>query len=104
MIRPVDRFVEWYCMLTISRSSLWFDLERFPGEEGFCFRSDDSNSLLNLGGEQDESYSLLPKDDEGWEESIFCLENIASMPSFRFVMGSIKLADSVPTLPTSLGT
>ena len=40
------------------------DLKRLPGEEP-CFRSDDSNSLLSLEGGQIESYSLLPKDDEG---------------------------------------
>jgi hypothetical protein len=64
MIRPMGRFVEWCYKLTISGSSLWSDLERLTGEEE-CFRSDDSNSLLSLGGEQVESYSLLPKDDEG---------------------------------------
>ena len=63
MIRPTSKFVEWCCKLTISGSSLWSDLERLPEE--FCFRSDDSNSLLCLGGEEVESYSLLPKDDEG---------------------------------------
>ena len=63
MIRPMSIF-EWCRKLTISGSSLWSDLERLPGEEKFCFRSDDSNSLLCLGGEQVESYSLLPKDDE----------------------------------------
>lgn len=34
----------------------------------------------------------------------FCLENIASIPSFRLETGSMKVEDSVPTLPTSLGT
>jgi len=33
-----------------------------------------------------------------------CLENIAWMPSFRLEIGSMKVDDSVPTLPTSLGT
>jgi len=33
-----------------------------------------------------------------------CFENMAWMPSFRFVMGSMKDGDSVPTLPTSMGT
>jgi hypothetical protein len=33
-----------------------------------------------------------------------CLENIAWMPSFRLEIGSMKADDSVPTLPTSLGT
>ena len=100
----MGRFVEWCCKLTFSDSPLWSDLERLPGEEELCFRSEDANSSLNLGGEQIGSYSLLPKEDEGWEGSVFCLKNNASMPSFRFVMGSMKLADSVPTLPTSLGT
>ena len=65
MIRPIGRFVEWCCKLTISVSSLWSDLERLPGEEELCFRPDDSKSLLCLGGEHVESYSLLPKDDDG---------------------------------------
>jgi len=50
------------------------DLKRFPGEEELCSRFDDSDSIFILGG---ESYSLLPKDEEGWEEKIFCLENMA---------------------------
>ena len=33
-----------------------------------------------------------------------CLENIACMPSLRLEIGSMKVDDSVPTLPTSLGT
>ena len=97
----MEKFVEWYCELTTSGSSSWSNFKRFPGEES-CFDSD--GSMLSLAGEQVESDSLLPKDDEGWEGGIFCLENIASMPSLRFLIGSMKLADSVPTLPTSLGT
>lgn len=41
------------------------------------------------------------------EDSIcfdFCLANIAMIPSLRLATGSINLADSVPTLPTSFGT
>ena len=34
----------------------------------------------------------------------FCFENMAWMPSVRLETGSIKVADSVPTLPISLGT
>jgi hypothetical protein len=33
-----------------------------------------------------------------------CFMNIAWMPSFRFETGSMKVGDSVPTLPTSFGT
>jgi len=33
-----------------------------------------------------------------------CFEIMAWMPSFRLVMGSMKDGDSVPTLPTSVGT
>jgi hypothetical protein len=95
IVSPVERFVGWYYELTMSGSSSWSDLTRLLGKE-LCFNSDGSDSLLS---EQFESYSLLPG-----EGGIFCLENIASMPSFRFVIGSMKLADSVPTLPTSLGT
>ena len=65
MIRPMGRFVEWCCKLTVSGSLLWSDSEHLPGEEELCFGSDDSNTLLSLGGERVKSYSLLPKDDDG---------------------------------------
>ena len=34
----------------------------------------------------------------------FCFANIAWMPSWRFDIGWMKVADSVPTFPTSFGT
>ena len=34
----------------------------------------------------------------------FCFKNMASIPSLRWETGSIKVEDSVPTLPISFGT
>lgn len=42
-----------------------------------------------------------------WDDAVgldFALANMASMPSFRWDTGSMYEGDSVPTLPTSLGT
>jgi hypothetical protein len=42
--------------------------------------------------------------EEPWDCDCFCFENIAWIPSFLRETGSIKVDDSVPTLPTSFGT
>lgn len=44
---------------------------------------------------------------EGFDDTVdfdLALANMASMPSFRWETGSMYEGDSVPTLPTSLGT
>ena len=47
-----------------------------------------------------------PVDLPGEDGMLFsrCFENMAWIPSLRVATGSMKVGDSVPTLPTSLGT
>lgn len=97
------------------------------GEEGsiFCFFLDGvdgvAGSLLEVAVSEVRSMTSSSLRDrlrgDSWEvdwddEAVWlasfpfaaCFENRASSPSFRSVTGSMKLGDSVPTLPTSGGT
>ena len=69
-----------------------------------------SSFETTFSGEVDESFLRLlaglkvfagEAEDAGFA---FCLANIASIPSFRCWIGSMKVADSFPTFPTSVGT
>lgn len=73
-----------------------------------CEEADDGWSTFSGEGLiLDSRLRLVGDAVVGWDlagEFCLCFENMAWMPSFRLVMGSMKDGDSVPTLPTSVGT
>jgi len=98
-------------------------LERLAGEEGAVVNTDvpvscSCSCFLSSAGDDDSRF-LLPLPAAAVaaaggvsRDALFCCccaalawrENIASMPSLRFLTGSMNVGDWTPTLPTSLGT
>lgn len=75
-------------------SATWEDAAGFEGEETEA----DILRLLSFAFMGDLDVVAV---DTGF---VFCFANMASIPSFLFSIGCIKVEDSVPTLPTSFGT
>jgi hypothetical protein len=92
-------------------------LESSPSASLSFFAKGGSVGVGELGAASGDDFRLASKlllvlerggvDFTGDSEDLspcLCLENMAWIPSLRFVMGSMKEGDSVPTLPTSFGT
>jgi hypothetical protein len=77
-----------------------------------CFLEGEATPGLRLRFRVSGRWDVVACDwEEGLKEGLvscfcdcFCFENMAWIPSLRFDTGSMNVADSVPTFPTSLGT
>lgn len=87
-----------------------FSLERLAEREGTTADTDADvrisfsfSSSSSFSGDTDSRFLFLSLRSCACAALVWRV-NIASMPSLRFWTGSMNVGDSVPTLPTSLGT
>ena len=82
------------------------ELVRQARYTSFTFFFSCSSALVALSGVggKEVGDELRLRFAEGSTCFDLCLANIAMIPSLRSAMGSMNLADSVPTLPISFGT